>query len=118
MTVIMVCIALVIRSAHPPFAFVFSVCCTVWLAFMYAQSISPLIEYLTELSERAGADEYLHYILRSTGVCILGSLSSELCRETGNTAMAQALHAVCKIAILLICLPLIKSVLDAALSLV
>jgi stage III sporulation protein AD len=115
-TVISVCIGLLIKSYNPPFAAVFSLCCAVFLMLLYSESIQSVTEYLTFLSHSASLDGYMPYIMKSTGVCILGSIGVEFCKESGHTAMATALSGICKLSIILVCLPLIREITDVALS--
>lgn len=115
-TVICVCIGLLLKAYNPPFAAVFSLFCVVMLMVLYSESIRKVTEYLSALSHSASLDGYMPYIIRSTGVCILGSVGAEFCKESGHTAMATVLSGICKLSIILMCLPLIQEIADVALS--
>lgn len=115
-TVIMACIGVLIKAAEPQFFTVFSLCCILWLTFICVSSISPLVQYANQLAQSTPYGEYIPYVIKSLSVGIGGNICCEFCKDAGQNALANTLQGVCKLAIMALCLPLIKEIAQIALS--
>ena len=82
-------------------------------------SISPLIELVDELSEETGTgSEYIMILMKALAVCIVTRLASECCRDSGEGAIAAKVEFAGKAAVLLIAVPLFRTILDIVRSLI
>ena len=52
--------------------------------------------------------------MKSTGVALLCSLASEICKDTGENALSYGVELFCKCEIVAMSLPLITGILDLA----
>ena len=74
-------------------------------------AINPIIRYITELTENAGlGGMYAEVLLKSLAVCYLTQLASDCCKDAGETAIAGKLQIAGKIAVLIMALPIFKSI--------
>lgn len=76
-----------------------------------AVCMKPIADFVTSLASSAGIDDkYLKIILKALGICIVGDFSSSVCKDCGESALAQNSELVCKCSIILTALPLYNDV--------
>jgi stage III sporulation protein AD len=76
--------------------------------------LAPIVSYLGELCALAGVGEMASLLLRGLGVALLTQLSSDLCRQCGEAALAGGVELAGKAELLLLCLPQLKGLVEAA----
>ncbi|MCM1577874.1 MAG: stage III sporulation AC/AD family protein [Ruminococcus sp.] len=82
-------------------------------------ALAPAAELVERLYLRTGADgTYLDIMLKALGICYLTSLAAEICRDSGEGALAVQAEAAGKTALLLISLPLFEKAAELALGLI
>ena len=75
--------------------------------------ISPLLDRLSVLFTESGLDEnYISIVFKATAICFITQITSDLCRDSGESAIASAMELWGRISITLISLPLIESVIN------
>lgn len=75
--------------------------------------ISPLLDRLSVLFTESGLDEnYILIVFKATAICFITQITSDLCRDSGESAIASAMELWGRISITLISLPLIESVIS------
>lgn len=114
--VFMAILAVLVRNLHVQMGTVLSLCCAVWLLSLCVSSVLPIIQYVVSISDSSGFGEYMPYVLKSLCVAFCGHFCAEICKDAGENAIASALESVSKLAIMAICLPLIKEITKTALS--
>ena len=51
-------------------------------------------------------------MLKATGVAFAGCVSSSICRDAGESGIASTLETVCKLEIIILCIPVIDMIID------
>lgn len=78
-------------------------------------SISPILIEIQDMFQRAGVGFSQSKVLfQALGVCYVTQSACDLCRDQGEGAIAAQMELVGKITLLLLGLPLYKSLLDVA----
>ncbi len=80
--------------------------------------IAPVAEYITGLSEQKDIGEYISVIFKASGICIITSLSSDMCRDSGESALGAKIDLCGKCTILYMALPLLKTVFESSLKII
>jgi len=81
--------------------------------------ISPVLDRLTLLFMQSGINEaYISIVFKATAVCFITQITSDLCRDSGESAIASAMELWGRISIMLMALPLIESVADTILDVI
>lgn len=75
---------------------------------------APLVAYIRTLTEDAGVPGYAEFLLKALGLTVLTQCCAELCRESGESGVANGVELAGKVEILLLALPLIGEILSAA----
>ena len=75
---------------------------------------APLVSYIRTLTEAAGVPGYAEFLLKALGIAVLTQCCAELCRESGESGVANGVELAGKVEILLLALPLIAEILSTA----
>ncbi len=86
----------------------------VMLAFGGLVLLAPTVSYLKDLSEKTGISGYVAPLFKALAVALLTHLCAELCRENGESGVANGVELAGQLEILLLCLPLISEILEVA----
>ncbi len=117
----MICALLcaVLKQYKPEYASVVQIAACILILLLAASSISELIGAVRELIEGSGINEgYLTLLLKALGTAILTQLAAGACRDSGETALSHKVELAGKVAILLLCLPLVKAMVQLSAGLI
>lgn len=72
--------------------------------------VSPIAETVNNIFIRTGADErYVNVLFKALGICYLTQFTYDVCKDSGENAMATQVEIAGKITLMLIALPLFSS---------
>lgn len=92
-------------------ALIISIAACMVILYMVITSLSPLMGFIDELAEEAHTESaYLAVMMKALAVCYITGLVAESCRDSGESAIAQKIELAGKTAVLLITVPLLKSI--------
>lgn len=75
---------------------------------------APLVAYIRTLTENAGVSGYAEFLLKALGITVLTQCCAELCRESGESGVANGVELAGKVELLLLALPIISEILSTA----
>lgn len=76
--------------------------------------ISPVMERLTLLFTQSGLDEsYISLVFKATAICFITQITSDLCRDSGENAVASVMELWGRVSVMLISVPLIESIVES-----
>ena len=88
---------------------------TVLLCGAAVIAIEPVVRRVYELSELGGGVvEYADVVIRALGISLLAHISAEVCRDSKESSVANAVILAAKIEILILCLPLVDKIISYA----
>ncbi|MBE6564024.1 MAG: stage III sporulation protein AD [Ruminococcaceae bacterium] len=105
---IAVTLSLMIRKGNEEFARASSLLCSLLLLSAALTALMPVLTYLREQSEGAAFSDYARILFKCLGVSLLVQTCADLCRDSGESALAGRLETVGKAEILLLALPMVK----------
>ena len=108
LTIVFVLLLLLVRSVKGEFALPLSVCLSVMLAGVALAAAAPLIEYINNLA-KPYTGGYLSLMLKAVGISLVTSTSADICRDSGENAIASKVELLGKCEILALSLPLITA---------
>lgn len=80
--------------------------------------LGSVIDFIDTLASKAGIDEqYIGIILKCIGVCFLGDFAAGICRDCGESTLANNSEIVCKCSIIVIALPMYIDIFNLILKL-
>lgn len=99
------------ESREFSFAVTAGVC--VLAAVLIISDIADVTDTVSSLMRKIDLDEeYSKILFKSIGVCFLGTLASDLCRDCGESAMSSNVKMFSRVTILILALPLYSSVIS------
>ncbi len=82
-------------------------------ALIIVGSISDVVSSLNSIFKGMGIDiAYLSVSFKALGICYVCELSSSSCRDCGESALASIIDISGKVAISLLCLPLLEKLME------
>ena len=77
-------------------------------------STEPLLSLIATLGTGIGSTQYVETILKGIGIVFLTQICADICRDSGEGALAGHIETVGKLELLLLCVPLIEEILATA----
>lgn len=109
--VVSVSAALLVKKAKPDFAVFVSVIAAIVILGASISALAPITAYVGELAEGTGFGVYAETVIKSLAITILAQTTSDICRDCGENAVAGKIEFAAKCAMILLGLPVIKSIL-------
>lgn len=82
------------------------------LLFML-EKIAPLLEQLSGLMQTGLMDSgYVGILLKAVGVTIIGQITANLCKDSGESALSYAVEFAAKAAILILAMPIFTDIIQ------
>lgn len=76
--------------------------------------LSEVLETLRTLFSESGAERYADRMIRALGLAFLTAICSDLCRDTGEQAIASGVEMAGKLSIVWLALPLVEEIMKIA----
>ena len=107
---------IIIRKQSPDTALTLRLVATVGLSSVCIFMITPIVEYVKELSGSLENSERIatacEVMLKALGISILTHVTATVCRDSGEGSIAYYVELGGKIEVLLLSLPLIREMID------
>ncbi len=111
--------AVLLKKYNPEIAMLTTLITGVIIFSAVLSALSPAIELLNRFSTLApGADENVGILLKSIGICYICQFSADSCRDSGQSALASKIELAGKVAVVLLCLPLLEEIVNLAMSII
>lgn len=110
-------IIIVLKQYKPEFAIYISILAGAIILAMSVANISGVINLMKDISSKANINsQFLGIILKITGIAILTEFAISICKDSGETAIANKIDIGGKVIIITISLPIISSLLETILK--
>ncbi len=110
-------IIIVLKQYKPEFAIYISILAGAIILAMSVANISGVINLMKDISSKANINsQFLGIILKITGIAILTEFAISICKDSGETAIANKIDIGGKAIIITISLPIIYSLLETILK--
>ncbi len=73
----------------------------------------PLMTYVRQMLTDGAVSEYAELLLAALGIAVLTGVCADICRECRETGIASYVELAGRLELLLLCLPLIRDILDS-----
>lgn len=110
--VIGVCAALIMRAAKSELALPVGIITGIIILASAVSSMYPIVVFAEEISKENSYSLYFSTVLKALGIGIAAQTASDICRDSGENAVASKLEFAAKVGILLLGLPVIREILS------
>lgn len=115
---IAVIVIVILRQYKPDFVIYVSLIAGALILFMVLDKLSGIIELLRTLSQKASINsEFLIILLKITGIAFLTEFAVSICKDSGESAIANKIDLGGKILIIAISIPIISALLELVIKL-
>ncbi len=87
---------------------------TIVLGTVLLSAAAPVLSFLRVLTEESEHSAYTALLFKALGIALLTQICADICRESGESGLAGGVELTGKVEILLLCLPLMEELLEAA----
>ena len=112
----LICI-LLLKRLKEEYALFVSLFAGIALTVTAVYILKPLIEYTDSIGSVFGNSGIIPLIFKATGISVIGNIACDLCRDSGEQALASRLELCASAIIISLALPLIKNIFDICLEL-
>lgn len=110
-------LTVILRQYRPELAMLSATATAIVILMQVVDALSSAIGYMLDLSNRYGIDtNYIGTVIRIIGIAYICQFASEVCRDSGETAVATKIEFGGKVLILLYALPVVESLLSMVVS--
>lgn len=113
LAIVAVVLSLVVKKNNKEIAFAIAVISVILILMSVLDDIYPVINQMRSIFEGGIIDGfYIDVLIKAVGIGILGQIISSLCKDAGETALANVIELAAKVLIIIISVPIITSVLE------
>lgn len=116
--VVICALIMLVRQHRPEMGLTVTVCAGIVLTAVMLDTLVPALEKIGAVITDAGAGDYLSVVLKGLGICLVAGTASDICRDSGQQTMASHVETAGRLAMLAAALPLLSSVLSAAVAII
>ena len=105
-------IIIILKQYRPEFVIYVSIIAGVIILILIMDKVSAIIDLLTSLSNKTVINnEFLVLLIKITGIAFLTEFSVSICKDSGETAIANKIDIGGKVLIISMSIPIIASLL-------
>lgn len=106
-------ICVILKQYKPEFSAALAIGFSVILLLYLLTRITPIVKALETLATQSGIPtEFFSAVTKALGISILVGLSCDSCVDAGQNSLASNIELAGKIAIVLLCIPLIGEIVE------
>lgn len=107
--ILSLCVVLFLKRIDSSLALIAGAGCGIILTVMILSRLEGFVSYYYTLCEERGYGEYFTVMLKGLGIALLTQTGADICHDSGESALASRIELAGKAEILVITLPLVKS---------
>ncbi len=112
-------LSIVLKQYKPEYSLFISIAAGIIIFLAVIAAIQPIMDYMSELISGAGlSGVYAEVLIKALAICYITQLACDCCKDAGENAIAGKLQLAGRIAILIISLPMFKSITDIVTGLI
>lgn len=109
---------IIIKQYKPEFALYISIIAGVIILYMVWDKLEGIVNLLKTISDKSGvSSKFLSLLLKMTGIAILTEFAINICKDSGESAIASKVEIGSKIIIIAMSIPIISNLLEVILKL-
>ncbi len=111
-------IILVKQANSPTVAIILSILVGATIFLMMLTKIGAIIDILQQLADRANVNQfYLATILKIIGIAYIAEFGSQMCKDSGESAIASKIEFAAKILVMILAIPIFAAILESIIRL-
>lgn len=103
-----------LKKYAPEYVLPMRICVSVLIFCYILADINGVYEKIKTLIPLEAESKYLTAVAKISGVCFVGQWGSSICKDAGETSLAEKAETVTKITVTVMCLPFIEELFKLA----
>ncbi len=104
----------VIRVLRPELASLAGALAGILIFVSIVEGLAPFLDFVNNAAQETGAGGYFAVMLKALAISLCCKMSSEICKDCGENAMASRVELGGKAGIVIISLPILQQLFDIA----
>ncbi len=110
-------IVLLLKQYKPEFVVHISIIAGILMFSIIVPKFSAILELLNSLADKLGANaQFFSILLKITGIAYISEFASNICKDSGETAIASKVELGAKIIIIAMSIPILGAVLETLIN--
>jgi len=106
-----------LKQYRPEFVIHISILAGILIFLLLVPKLSAVLELLNNFTDKLGVNsQFFGILLKITGITYLSEFAINICKDTGETAIASKVELSAKIIIIAMSIPILGSVLETILN--
>lgn len=111
--IIALLLSVLLRNYRSEFSLLVVICASIIIFIMISEDLNTIVVRFSEITEGVtGTKQYINLMLKVLGISLIAQLLSDLCRDSGESALATQTETAAKVIILIISFPIFESVIE------
>jgi len=104
---------IILKQYRPEYSIYISLIAGMLIIFLIMDKLSGIVNLLTSISEKASINnKYIKILLKITGIAILSEFAINVCKDSGESSIANKIELGSKVIIISMSIPIISNLLD------
>ena len=110
-------IILLLKQYKPEFVIHVSIVSGILIFSMILPKMTAILELLNEFTDKLGVNsQFFSILLKITGIAYLSEFATNLCKDSGETAVASKVELSAKVIIIAMSIPILGSVIETLIN--
>jgi len=110
-------IALVLKEYKKEYAIFASLIGGMLIIFFSIETLSYIVEFINDLTQKSNYNNFIELLLKITGISILTEYAVSICKDSGESAIANKIDFGSKILVISLSIPVISTTIESLTSL-
>ncbi len=112
-------LVVILRQHRPEFALLAAAAAAAVVLVYIIGALAPYFSEFLDMMNNAGIkSEYFFAVLKAVGICYITRFCADLCRDFGQTSLADKAELAGRTALIVLSLPFLKSIIELSVSLI
>ena len=108
---------IIVKQYRPEFAIYISAIAGVLILYIAMDKLSNILSLLQSISQKSGINStFLEILLKITGIAFLSEFAVNICKDSGESAIASKIELGSKVVIISMSIPIISSLMELILN--
>lgn len=103
------CVCVVFKNIKSEYSLFIRLVITVSVSIFSLAAIYPILSYISEISNGTSLKEYIPTLIKAFGIAMAIQITSDICKDAGEGAMAERIALFGRAEILILTIPIIKN---------
>ena len=110
------CVCVLFKNMRPEYSLFIRLGVTVGVGIFTMAVINPVLAYINEISRGTQIEMHLPSLIKALGIACAVQITADVCKDAGEEALASRISLFGQAEILILSLPVIKSLFDLCLN--